>query len=113
MKMYSSSSRGLLLLLLAVCASTAVLTRTNARRGATLHSYKQDWVGPSAAEAVLLDLLQMAAEEDERGDGAEDGAELQPSAGVADPAGLQAAALGPRERKAGCKNFFWKTFTSC
>lgn len=21
--------------------------------------------------------------------------------------------LGPRERKAGCKNFFWKTFTSC
>ncbi|XP_005992512.1 somatostatin 1, tandem duplicate 1 [Latimeria chalumnae] len=22
-------------------------------------------------------------------------------------------ALAPRERKAGCKNFFWKTFTSC
>ncbi|XP_013914421.1 PREDICTED: somatostatin [Thamnophis sirtalis] len=21
--------------------------------------------------------------------------------------------LTPRERKAGCKNFFWKTFTSC
>ncbi|XP_024299221.1 somatostatin-1A [Oncorhynchus tshawytscha] len=21
--------------------------------------------------------------------------------------------LAPRERKAGCKNFFWKTFTSC
>nr|XP_046155470.1 somatostatin-1A-like [Oncorhynchus gorbuscha] len=21
--------------------------------------------------------------------------------------------LSPRERKAGCKNFFWKTFTSC
>lgn len=23
------------------------------------------------------------------------------------------AMLAPRERKAGCKNFFWKTFTSC
>lgn len=22
-------------------------------------------------------------------------------------------AMAPRERKAGCKNFFWKTFTSC
>ncbi|CAO2631436.1 SST [Lemmus lemmus] len=21
--------------------------------------------------------------------------------------------MAPRERKAGCKNFFWKTFTSC
>ncbi|TRY90714.1 hypothetical protein DNTS_003871 [Danionella cerebrum] len=24
-----------------------------------------------------------------------------------------APVLAPRERKAGCKNFFWKTFTSC
>ncbi|XP_077396606.1 somatostatin-1-like [Festucalex cinctus] len=112
MKMYSSSSRGLLLLLLAVCASSTVLTRTNARHRASLASYKQDWAGPSGAEAVLLDLLQMAAAEDVGRDGSEEGADLQPSVGGADLAGLPAA-LGPRERKAGCKNFFWKTFTSC
>uniref|UniRef100_A0A3B4B7W7 Somatostatin/Cortistatin C-terminal domain-containing protein n=1 Tax=Periophthalmus magnuspinnatus TaxID=409849 RepID=A0A3B4B7W7_9GOBI len=34
-----------------------------------------------------------------------------------DPVGVHvqrdALLLAPRERKAGCKNFFWKTFTSC
>lgn len=85
----------------------------------------QDWPGPSLAEAVLWDLLQMANEatdEDEwrngaEGAGGERAAALTRSVGggLGDGAvdARLPAAVGPRERKAGCKNFFWKTFTSC
>ncbi|XP_061538245.1 somatostatin-1-like [Phycodurus eques] len=112
MKMGSSSSWCLLVLLLGVCASSAALTRANARRGGTLGPYKQDLLDSSLAEVVLWDLLQMENEateddEDERGQRRSGEAEERPGA-----PGL-AQLVGPRERKAGCKNFFWKTFTSC
>ncbi|KAM4628390.1 somatostatin 1, tandem duplicate 1 [Polymixia lowei] len=48
-------------------------------------------------EALEMDGLSRGAEEDVR-------VELERAAGPV---------LAPRERKAGCKNFFWKTFTSC
>uniref|UniRef100_A0A672H9B5 Somatostatin 1, tandem duplicate 1 n=1 Tax=Salarias fasciatus TaxID=181472 RepID=A0A672H9B5_SALFA len=73
----------------------------------------QDLSRSSLAELLLSDLLQVeneAVEEDGFGPG--DG---QPEDVHVD---LERAAgggplLAPRERKAGCKNFFWKTFTSC
>ncbi|MBN3314780.1 SMS1A protein, partial [Atractosteus spatula] len=52
----------------------------------------------SENEALESDDLSRAAEQDEVR------LELERSANPA---------LAPRERKAGCKNFFWKTFTSC
>ncbi|XP_030072363.1 somatostatin [Microcaecilia unicolor] len=57
---------------------------------------------PSQAENEVLesDDLSRGAEQDEMR------LELERSAN-SNPA------LAPRERKAGCKNFFWKTFTSC
>ncbi|XP_051933367.1 somatostatin-1-like [Hippocampus zosterae] len=107
MKTCGSWSRCLLALLLAACAPpSAALTRANPGRGAAPASYKQERPGPSPAEALLWDLLQMAdevADEDEWRNGAEE------RAAAAAPPG----SVGPRERKAGCKNFFWKTFTSC
>ncbi|KAG2463407.1 SMS protein, partial [Polypterus senegalus] len=51
-------------------------------------------------EALEPDDMSRAAEQDEAR------LELERATGV-NPA------LAPRERKAGCKNFFWKTFTSC
>ncbi|KAL4648492.1 somatostatin-1A-like [Arapaima gigas] len=49
-------------------------------------------------EALEPDELSRAADQEEVR------LELERSAGPV---------LAPRERKAGCKNFFWKTFTSC
>ena len=51
-------------------------------------------------DALEPEDLSQAAEQDEMR------LELQRSAN-SNPA------MAPRERKAGCKNFFWKTFTSC
>ncbi|XP_072266508.1 somatostatin-1 [Pyxicephalus adspersus] len=51
-------------------------------------------------EALESDDLPQGAEQDEVR------LELERSAN-------SSPALAPRERKAGCKNFFWKTFTSC
>ncbi|XP_066478536.1 somatostatin [Tiliqua scincoides] len=51
-------------------------------------------------EALESDDLSRGAEQDEVRLELERSANLNP-------------ALAPRERKAGCKNFFWKTFTSC
>ncbi|XP_044312193.1 somatostatin [Varanus komodoensis] len=51
-------------------------------------------------EALESDDLSRGAEQDEVR------LELERSANLNPP-------LAPRERKAGCKNFFWKTFTSC
>ncbi|XP_072314083.1 somatostatin 1, tandem duplicate 1 [Eucyclogobius newberryi] len=46
-----------------------------------------------------------------------EGVHVDPEGVHVDPAGVHvqrnALLLAPRERKAGCKNFFWKTFTSC
>ena len=44
--------------------------------------------------------------------------EVLPAEEEADVSGIKAVmrrhlALSQRERKAGCRNFFWKTFTSC
>ncbi|XP_029922450.1 somatostatin 1, tandem duplicate 1 [Myripristis murdjan] len=69
---------------------------------------KQDVSRSSVAE-LLADLLQVeneALEEDfPLGGEPEDvHVDLERAAGPL---------LAPRERKAGCKNFFWKTFTSC
>ncbi|KAI9532850.1 Somatostatin-1, partial [Dissostichus eleginoides] len=65
----------------------------------------------SLAELLLSDLLQENEALEEDG---------FPAAGEPENIRLdldRAAAAGPlltpRERKAGCKNFFWKTFTSC
>ncbi|XP_019723170.1 somatostatin-1-like [Hippocampus comes] len=121
MKTCGSSSRCLLMLLLAACASPlAALTRANPGRDAAPGSYKQDRPGPSPAEALLWDLLQMAneaADQDEWRNGAEGAGERAAAltrsvGGGGGDAGLPAP-VGPRERKAGCKNFFWKTLTSC
>ncbi|MGH0151653.1 UNVERIFIED_CONTAM: hypothetical protein FKN15_028869 [Acipenser sinensis] len=54
----------------------------------------------SENDALASDELSRAAEQDEVR------LELERSAN-GNPA------MAPRERKAGCKNFFWKTFTSC
>uniref|UniRef100_A0ACB8FC09 Uncharacterized protein n=1 Tax=Sphaerodactylus townsendi TaxID=933632 RepID=A0ACB8FC09_9SAUR len=51
-------------------------------------------------EALESDDMSRGAEQDEVRLELERSANLNP-------------ALAPRERKAGCKNFFWKTFTSC
>ncbi|XP_026578136.1 somatostatin-1-like, partial [Pseudonaja textilis] len=51
-------------------------------------------------EALASDDLSRGAEQDEVRMELERSANLNPG-------------LTPRERKAGCKNFFWKTFTSC
>ncbi|MEQ2187128.1 hypothetical protein GOODEAATRI_001418 [Goodea atripinnis] len=65
------------------------------------------------AELLLSDLLQMENEALE-----EDGFALPDGEPEDIRVDLERAAssgplLAPRERKAGCKNFFWKTFTSC
>ncbi|XP_061683345.1 somatostatin-1-like [Syngnathoides biaculeatus] len=113
------SSRYLPLLLLAALASSAALGRAHAGRGATLASYKQDLVGSSLAEAVLWDLLRMENQateddDDERGPRRSGEAEDRGDDPPRRRSALRLAEVaGPRERKAGCKNFFWKTFTSC
>ncbi|XP_028320998.1 somatostatin 1, tandem duplicate 1 [Gouania willdenowi] len=73
--------------------------------------HKQD-VSRSLADLLLSDLLTMENQvlQEENFPLSDDPddlhAELQRSAG-------NEPLLAPRERKAGCKNFFWKTFTSC
>lgn len=67
----------------------------------------------SLAELLLSDLLQVEHEalEEENfplsdGEPEDIRVDLERAAG-------SGPLLAPRERKAGCKNFFWKTFTSC
>lgn len=65
------------------------------------------------AQLLLSDLLQEENEallEGEAGDLDGEANDLHVNMERAAAAG---PLLGPRERKAGCKNFFWKTFTSC
>ncbi|KAM8905110.1 somatostatin 1, tandem duplicate 1 [Spinachia spinachia] len=114
--MVSSRLRCLVLLLLSLtasisCSSTA---QRDSKLQLLLHrSPKQDMPRASLVEQLLSDLLQAENEALEEEN-------LAPAAGEPEDVrlDLQRAAgagplLGPRERKAGCKNFFWKTFTSC
>ncbi|XP_004084505.1 somatostatin-1 [Oryzias latipes] len=117
--MMSSSSR-LLLLLLSLTAS--ISCSSAAQRDSKLRlllqrtpllGSKQDMSRSSLAELLLSDLLQMENEVLE-----EDGFPLSDGEPEDVRVDLERAAasgplLAPRDRKAGCKNFFWKTFTSC
>ncbi|KAM6933612.1 somatostatin 1, tandem duplicate 1 [Xenentodon cancila] len=129
MKMASSSSASsscssrlhrLLLLLLFLSASFSCCSSTQRdsklrlllQRSPLLTS-KQDMSRASLAELLLSDLLQVENEalQEENfplvgGEPEDIGVDLERAAG-------SGPLLAPRERKAGCKNFFWKTFTSC
>lgn len=74
----------------------------------------QDMTQSSLAELLLSDLLQVENE------ALEENFPLAEREPEDIRSNLERAAatgtgplLAPRERKAGCKNFFWKTFTSC
>ncbi|XP_058490382.1 somatostatin 1, tandem duplicate 1 [Solea solea] len=123
MKMVSSSRLRCLLLLLfslaaSISCSSAAQRDTKLRlllHRAPLLSSKQDVSRSSLAELLLSDLLQVENEalEEENfpladGEPEDIHVDLERAA-----AGATGPLLAPRERKAGCKNFFWKTFTSC
>ncbi|XP_015248446.1 somatostatin-1-like [Cyprinodon tularosa] len=121
LKMFSSLSlRCLLLLLLSLSASISCSSaaQRDSKLRLLLHrtpllSSKQETSRSSLAELLLSDLLQMENEALE-----EDGFTLPEGEPEDIRLDLERAAssgplLAPRERKAGCKNFFWKTFTSC
>ncbi|XP_034002002.1 somatostatin 1, tandem duplicate 1 [Trematomus bernacchii] len=112
MKMASSSSHLLLLLSLSASLCCCSATQRDSKL-LLLHRspLKQELSRASLAELLLSDLLQENEALEEDG---------FPAAGEPENIRLdleRAAAAGPlltpRERKAGCKNFFWKTFTSC
>ncbi|XP_005808295.2 somatostatin [Xiphophorus maculatus] len=119
MKMLSSLSlRCLLLLLLSLSASISCSSaaQRDSKLRLLLHrtpllSSKQDASRSSLAELLLSDLLQMeneALEEDGFPEGEPEDIRVD-----LERAASSGPLLAPRERKAGCKNFFWKTFTSC
>lgn len=74
----------------------------------------QDMSQAALAELLLSDLLQVENEalvEENfplEGEPEDIHVDLERAAAAG-----SAPLLAPRERKAGCKNFFWKTFTSC
>ncbi|XP_042343164.1 somatostatin 1, tandem duplicate 1 isoform X2 [Plectropomus leopardus] len=122
MKMVSSSRlRCLLLLLLSLTASISCSSaaQRDSKLRLLLHrtpllGSKQDMSRASLAELLLADLLQVENEALEEnfplaeGEPEDVHVDLERAAG-----GGSGPLLAPRERKAGCKNFFWKTFTSC
>ncbi|XP_047450436.1 somatostatin 1, tandem duplicate 1 [Mugil cephalus] len=132
MKMCSSSSssssrlRCLLLLLLSLSASFSCSSaaQRDSKLRLLLHrtpqlSSKQDMSRSSLAELLLSDLLQMeneALEEENfplaEGEPEDVHIDLERATGTGTGT-WTGPLLAPRERKAGCKNFFWKTFTSC
>ncbi|CAB1458451.1 unnamed protein product [Pleuronectes platessa] len=119
MKMVSSSRCLLLLLSLTASISCCYAAQRDSKLRLLLHrspllSNKQEVSRSSLAELLLSDLLQVENEalEEESfplagGEPEEIHMDLERAAGATGPL------LAPRERKAGCKNFFWKTFTSC
>ncbi|KAK5868167.1 hypothetical protein PBY51_009206 [Eleginops maclovinus] len=114
MKMASSSSSHLLLLL---SLSASLCCCSAAQRDSKLlllhrSPLKQELSRASLAELLLSDLLQENEALEEDGFPAAAG---EPENVRVDLERDAAAGplLSPRERKAGCKNFFWKTFTSC
>ncbi|KAL6104907.1 somatostatin 1, tandem duplicate 1 [Pungitius pungitius] len=118
--MVSSRLRCLVLLLLSLtasisCSSTA---QRDAKLQLLLHrtpllSPKQDMSRASLVELLLSDLLQVENEALEEENLAPAGGEPEEVRLDLERAAGAGPLLGPRERKAGCKNFFWKTFTSC
>ncbi|XP_034404572.1 somatostatin-1-like [Cyclopterus lumpus] len=119
MNMVSSSRLRYLLLLFSLSASfscSSAVQRDSKLR--LLHrtpmmDSKQDLSRASLVELLLSDLLQMENEALE-----EENLPLAEGEPEELHVDLERAAAGgpllaPRERKAGCKNFFWKTFTSC
>ncbi|XP_074535965.1 somatostatin 1, tandem duplicate 1 [Halichoeres trimaculatus] len=119
MKMVSSSRLLLLLLSLTAFISCSSAAQRDSKLRLLLHrtpllGSKQDMSRASLAELLLSDLLQVENEAVEE----EDGFPLSEGEPEDVRMDLERAAgsgplLAPRERKAGCKNFFWKTFTSC
>ncbi|XP_035477938.1 somatostatin 1, tandem duplicate 1 [Scophthalmus maximus] len=119
MKMISSPRLLFLLLSLTASISCSSAAQRDSKLRLLLHrtpllSSKQDSSRSSLAELLLSDLLQVENEalEEENlrladGEPEDVHVDLERAAGGAGPL------LAPRERKAGCKNFFWKTFTSC
>ena len=105
-----------------MCCSSLVLILVFINLAATSSSYsrlmclcviRQDLSRSSLAELLLSDLLQVENEALEEanfplteGEPEDIHVDLERAAGAG-------PLLAPRERKAGCKNFFWKTFTSC
>ncbi|KAF6714882.1 Somatostatin-1 [Oryzias melastigma] len=116
--MMSSSRLLLLLLSLSASFSCSSAAQRDSKLRLLLHrtpllGSKQDMSRSSLAELLLSDLLQMENEALE-----EDGFPLSEGEPEDIRVDLERAAasgplLAPRDRKAGCKNFFWKTFTSC
>ncbi|KAF7657105.1 hypothetical protein LDENG_00031900 [Lucifuga dentata] len=119
--MVTSSRLHCLLLLLFLSLTTSINCSSAVQRDSKLHlllhrspllTGKQDISRSSLAELLLADLLQAENEalEDDflLGGGDPEDVHMDLERAVAD-----GPLLGPRERKAGCKNFFWKTFTSC
>ncbi|KAM3875456.1 somatostatin 1, tandem duplicate 1 [Diretmus argenteus] len=102
-------------LLLLLTFTTSISSSSDVQRDSKLRlllqrsplGSKQDMSRYSLAE-LLSDLLQSendAMEDFPVGGEPEDvHVDLERAAGPV---------MAPRERKAGCKNFFWKTFTSC
>ncbi|XP_037630743.1 somatostatin 1, tandem duplicate 1 [Sebastes umbrosus] len=120
MKMLSSSRLLLLLLSLSASFSCCSAAQRDSRVRLLLHrtplqSSRQDMSRASLAELLLSDLLQVeneALEEDNfpLAEGGPEDVHMDLERAAAAGGG---PLLAPRERKAGCKNFFWKTFTSC
>uniref|UniRef100_A0A670KG74 Somatostatin/Cortistatin C-terminal domain-containing protein n=1 Tax=Podarcis muralis TaxID=64176 RepID=A0A670KG74_PODMU len=73
-------------------------------------SLSKNW--PSIPGRIALEPSQMDNEALESDDLSRGGEQDEVRLELERSANLNPA-LGPRERKAGCKNFFWKTFTSC
>ncbi|KAF1393427.1 hypothetical protein PFLUV_G00015590 [Perca fluviatilis] len=119
MKMLCSSHLLLLLLSLTACISCSSAAQRDAKLRLLLHrtpllqGSKQDMSRASLAELLLSDLLQVENEalEEESFPLAE--GEPEDVRMDLERAAAGGPLLAPRERKAGCKNFFWKTFTSC
>ncbi|XP_029373933.1 somatostatin 1, tandem duplicate 1 [Echeneis naucrates] len=118
-----SSSRLQCLLLLLFSFTVSISCSSAAQRDSKLRlllhrtpllGSKQGLAHSSMAEMLLSDLLHMENE-------ALEGENFPLTEGEPEDihVDLERAAAGngpvfaPRERKAGCKNFFWKTFTSC
>ncbi|KAM6931818.1 somatostatin 1, tandem duplicate 1 [Lycodopsis pacificus] len=120
MKMVSSRLRCLLLLLLSLTAffSCSSAAQRDSKLRLLLHrtplpGSKQDMSRASLVELLLSDLLQVENEALEEEDFAMAEGEPEDVRVDLERAVGSGPLLAPRERKAGCKNFFWKTFTSC
>ncbi|CAK6984669.1 somatostatin 1%2C tandem duplicate 1, partial [Scomber scombrus] len=72
-----------------------------------------DVAAASLAELLLADLLQVENEALEEQNFSLAAGEPEEVHMDLERAAAGGPLLAPRERKAGCKNFFWKTFTSC